>query len=67
MRSLDINHDLLHKEFLKDRALVRRNIFFYGGDDIILRYLISPTVCKKLDMHLIDVVTTYLYGWIFGK
>ncbi|KAL0537209.1 hypothetical protein IC582_026184 [Cucumis melo] len=31
-------------------------------DAITLRYLISLTVCENLDMHLMDVVTTYLYG-----
>ena len=31
-------------------------------DTITLRYIISLTVCEKLDMHLMDVVTTYLYG-----
>ena len=31
-------------------------------DAITLRYLISLTICEKLDMHLMDVVTTYLYG-----
>ncbi|KAL0548866.1 hypothetical protein IC582_013343 [Cucumis melo] len=31
-------------------------------DAITLKYLISLTVCKNLDMHLMDVVTAYLYG-----
>ena len=31
-------------------------------DAITFRYLISLAVREKLDMHLIDVVTTYLYG-----
>ncbi|KAL4021530.1 hypothetical protein IC575_020332 [Cucumis melo] len=31
-------------------------------DAITLRYLISLTVCENLDMHLMDVVTAYLYG-----
>ena len=31
-------------------------------DVITFRYLISLTVSKGLDMHLMDVVTTYLYG-----
>ena len=31
-------------------------------DAITLRYLISLAVCENLDMHLMDVVTTYLYG-----
>ena len=29
---------------------------------ITLRYLISLTVYEKFDMHLMDIVTTYLYG-----
>ena len=31
-------------------------------DAITLRYLINLTVCEKLDMHLVDVVTIYFYG-----
>ena len=31
-------------------------------DAITLRYLISLTVSEGLDMRLMDVVTTYLYG-----
>ena len=31
-------------------------------DAITLRYLISFTVHEQLEMHLINVVTTYLYG-----
>ena len=33
-------------------------------DAIILRYLISLTVSEGLDMRLMDVVITYLYGFI---
>ena len=33
-------------------------------DVITFRYLISLTVSKGLDMSLMDVVTTYLYGSI---
>ena len=29
---------------------------------ITLRYLISLTAHEKLEMHLMNVVTTYLYG-----
>ena len=31
-------------------------------DAITLRYLVSLAVSNKLDMHLMDVVTAYLYG-----
>ena len=31
-------------------------------DAITLRYLIGLTVYENLDMHLMDVVTAYLYG-----
>ena len=31
-------------------------------DVIALRYLISFTVHEQIEMHLMDVVTTYLYG-----
>ena len=33
-------------------------------DAITFRYLISLTVSEGLDMHLMDVVTAYLYGSI---
>ena len=33
-------------------------------DAITFRYLISLAVSEGLDMHLMDVVTTYLYGSI---
>ena len=33
-------------------------------DTTIFRYLICLTVLKGLDLHLIDVVTTYLYGFL---
>ena len=31
-------------------------------DAITLRFLINLTVYENLDIHLMDVVTTYLYG-----
>ena len=31
-------------------------------DAITFRYLISLAVHEKLDMHIMDVVTSYLYG-----
>ena len=31
-------------------------------DEITFRYMINMTVHEKLEMHLMDVVTTYLYG-----
>lgn len=31
-------------------------------DAITFRYLISVTVSEVLDMHLMDVISTYLYG-----
>ena len=33
-------------------------------DIITFRYLISMSVSKRLDMHLMDVITTYLYGML---
>ena len=33
-------------------------------DATIFRYLICLTVSEGLDLHLIDVVTTYLYGFL---
>ena len=33
-------------------------------DIITFRYLISLLVSKELDMHLMDVVTAYLYGML---
>ena len=35
-------------------------------DAITLRYLISFTVHEKLEIHLMDVVTTYLYGSLYN-
>ena len=31
---------------------------------ITFQYLISLAVSERLDMHLMDVVTTYLYGYL---
>jgi len=50
----------LHKNFLKDQTLIET--YSPVVDAITLRYLISLTVCENLDMHLMDVVTAYLYG-----
>ena len=36
-------------------------------DAITFRYLINMTVQEKLDMHLMDVVTAYLYGSLDNK
>ena len=36
--------------------------YYLVVDAITLRYFISLTVCEKLDIHLMDIVTTYLYG-----
>ena len=33
-------------------------------DAITFRYLIHLAVSERLEMHLMDVVTTYLYGSI---
>ena len=33
-------------------------------DTITFQYLISLTISKELNMHLMDVATTYLYGSI---
>ena len=33
-------------------------------DAITFRFLISLAVSKELDMHLMDVITAYLYGSI---
>ena len=33
-------------------------------DAIIFRFLISLTVSEGLDMRLMDVITTYLYGFL---
>ncbi|KAL0546825.1 hypothetical protein IC582_016743 [Cucumis melo] len=62
MRSLDIKHDLLHKDFLKKPGIDYEETYSPVVDAITLRYLISLTVCENLDMHLTDVVTAYLYG-----
>lgn len=36
-------------------------------DAITFRYLINMAVQEKLDMHLMDVVTAYLYGSLDNK
>ena len=33
-------------------------------DAITFRFLISLAVLEGLDMHLMDVITTYLYGYM---
>ena len=33
-------------------------------DIITFQYLISLSVSKGLDMHLMDIITTYLYGML---
>ena len=33
-------------------------------DIITFRYLISMSVSEGLDMHLMDVITAYLYGML---
>ena len=63
MKSCDIKHALWPKASHKDIELImrRRSLVM---DATTFRYLIYLEVFEGLDMRLMDVVTTYLYGSI---
>ena len=65
MKSRDIKHIwLIVQGFLQRLDIDYEEIYSPMMDAIIFRYLICLTVSKRLDLHLIDVVTTYLYGFL---
>ena len=63
MTSQDIKHDLF-KVFCKELLYNYEENYSPIMDTITFRYLISLIVSKGLDMRLMDVITTYLYGSI---
>ena len=57
MKLLDIRHDWLSKGSHKNPVLIMKRLRCEN-----FSILISLTVCEILEMHLMDVITTYLYG-----
>ena len=53
---------LVVKGFSQRPGIDYEETYFPMVDAITLRYLIGLTVYENLDMHLMDVVTAYLYG-----
>ena len=65
MKSRDIKHKLLIVQgFLQRLDIDYEETSSHMMDTTIFRYLICLTVLEGLDLHLIDVVTTYLYGFL---
>ena len=62
MKLLDIEHDWLPKRFSQRSGIDYEETYSLVVDATTFQYLISLIVCEKLEMHLIDVITTYLYG-----
>ena len=62
------NEILRYKVHLVTRGFTQKPVVDYEEtylpvmDATKLRYLISLAIYEKLEMHLMDVVTTYLYG-----
>ena len=53
---------LVAQGFLQRPDIDYEEMYSFVVDATIFRYLISLAVCKKLEMHLMKVITTYLYG-----
>ena len=53
---------LVAQGFSQRPGIDYEEIYFPIVDAITLHYLVSLSVYHKLHMHLMDVVTTYLYG-----
>jgi hypothetical protein len=53
---------LVAQSFLQRPGIDYEETYSYVVDAITFRFLISLVVTKSLDMRLMDVVTTYLYG-----
>ena len=65
MKSRDIKHIwLIVQGFLQRLDIDYEEIYSPMMDAIIFRYLLCLTVCEGLDLHLINVVNTYLYGFL---
>uniref|UniRef100_UPI0030D86486 reverse transcriptase domain-containing protein n=1 Tax=Picosynechococcus sp. (strain ATCC 27264 / PCC 7002 / PR-6) TaxID=32049 RepID=UPI0030D86486 len=61
MRSQDIKARLVAQGFFQRPGIDYEETYSPVVDAITLRYLIGLTVYENLDMHLMDVVTAYLY------
>jgi hypothetical protein len=53
---------LVAKGFLQKPDIDYEETYFLIVDAIIFRFFIRLVVTESLDMRLMDVVTTYLYG-----
>ena len=53
---------LVAQSFLQRPGIDYEETYSPVMDVITFRFLISLIVSKELDMHLMDVITTYLYG-----
>ena len=63
MKSRDIKHTLLIVQcFLQRLDIDYEETSSPTMDTTIFRYLICLTVLEGLDLHLMDVITTYLHG-----
>jgi hypothetical protein len=58
---------LVAKALRKGLMLIFNKIYSPVMSGITFRYLISLAVQNRLSMHLMDVVTTYLYGSLDSK
>ena len=55
---------LVAQGFLQRPGIDQEETYSLVMDTITFQYLISLTISKELNMHLMDVATTYLYGSI---
>ena len=61
-RDCEIQSRLVGQSFSQMPEINYKKIYSLMMNSIMFRYLISLTVSKNLEMRLMDVVTTYLYG-----
>ena len=64
MKFLNTKYVLWHKVFSQRSGIDYNETYSPVMDIITFRYLISLSVLKGLDMHLMDVVTAYLYSML---
>ena len=62
MRKMRYKARLVAQGFTQKLGIDYEKTYSLVVDAITFRYLISLTIHEKLEMHLMDVVTTYLYG-----
>ena len=55
---------LVAQGFLQRPGIDQKETYSLVMDTITFQYLISLPISKELNMHLMDVATTYLYGSI---